>query len=340
MVLFLPESNSLCGMGTPAYLCNMAEKGRDILRAKKLLLEGTLVAIPTETVYGLAANALNEQAVLSVFTAKNRPFFDPLIIHVPSLEAAQEYADFSDERLLHLARHFWPGPLTLLLPKKNNIPDIVTSGLPRVAIRVPAHPLTLELLQSLTIPLAAPSANPFGYVSPTTADHVNKQLGTKVGYILDGGPCTIGLESTIVGIEENQLVIYRLGGLATEAIEAIAGEVELRLNISSDPTAPGQLKNHYAPRKPLFMGSAEELLQVHKGKKIALIAFQEPTIHHPLTEVFSLSLKGDLNEAAVNLFKVLREADDSDAEVVIAEFVPEEGLGKAINDRLRRAAAR
>jgi L-threonylcarbamoyladenylate synthase len=317
----------------------MAEKGQDQLQAKAILMEGGLVAIPTETVYGLAANALDEQAVLSVFTAKNRPFFDPLIIHVPSLDAAQRYADFNDERLTRLAMHFWPGPLTLLIPKKNNIPDLVTSGLPRVAVRVPAHPLTLELLKSLDFPLAAPSANPFGYVSPTTAEHVAKQLGDKVHYILDGGPCAVGLESTIVGIEDNAIAIYRLGGLAIEDIEAIVGKVELRLNSSSDPKAPGQLKNHYAPRKPLFLGIGEALLAEHKDKKIAFICFDKGSVQHQPLLSFNLSPSGNLKEAAVNLFKALRDADDSDAEVVIAEPVPEEGLGKAINDRLRRAAA-
>ena len=323
-----------------AYLCRMAEKGQDQLQAKAILMEGGLVAIPTETVYGLAANALDEQAVLSVFTAKNRPFFDPLIIHVPSLDAAQRYADFNDERLTRLAMHFWPGPLTLLIPKKNNIPDLVTSGLPRVAVRVPSHPLTLELLKSLDFPLAAPSANPFGYVSPTTAEHVAKQLGDKVHYILDGGPCAVGLESTIVGIEDNAIAIYRLGGLAIEDIEAIVGKVELRLNGSSDPTAPGQLKNHYAPRKPLFLGIGEALLAEHKDKKIAFICFDKGSVQQQPLLSFNLSPSGNLKEAAVNLFKALRDADDSDAEVVIAEPVPEEGLGKAINDRLRRAAAR
>ena len=326
-------------MNVHAYLCLMAEKGQDQLRAKAILMEGGLVAIPTETVYGLAANALDEQAVLRVFTAKNRPFFDPLIIHVSSLDAAQRYADFNDERLKRLAMHFWPGPLTLLIPKKNNIPDLVTSGLPRVAVRVPAHPLTLELLKSIDFPLAAPSANPFGYVSPTTAEHVAKQLGDKVHYILDGGPCAVGLESTIVGIEDNAIAIYRLGGLAIEDIEALVGKVELRLNSSSDPKAPGQLKNHYAPRKPLFLGKGEALLAEHKDKKIAFLCFDKGSVQQQPLLSFNLSPSGNLKEAAVNLFKALRDADDSDAEVVIAEPVPEEGLGKAINDRLRRAAA-
>ena len=318
-------------MTVHAYLCLMAEKGQDQLRAKAILMEGGLVAIPTETVYGLAANALYEQAVLKVFTAKNRPFFDPLIIHVPNLDAAQLYADFNDERLKRLAMHFWPGPLTLLIPKKNNIPDLVTSGLPRVAVRVPAHPLTLELLKSIDFPLAAPSANP---------EHVAKQLGDKVHYILDGGPCAVGLESTIVGIEDNAIAIYRLGGLAIEDIEALVGKVELRLNSSSDPKAPGQLKNHYAPRKPLFLGKGEALLAEHKDKKIAFICFDKGSVQHQPLLSFNLSPSGNLKEAAVNLFKALRDADDSDAELVIAEPVPEEGLGKAINDRLRRAAAR
>jgi L-threonylcarbamoyladenylate synthase len=172
----------------------VAEIGKNIDFVADLLLKGKLVAIPTETVYGLAANALNEKAVLSIFEAKQRPFFDPLIIHLADIESVCEYAELKDERLKKLAKTFWPGPLTLLLPKKDNVPDIVTSGLERVAVRIPNHTLTLELLKKINIPLAAPSANPFGYVSPTEPDHVNDQLGDKIDYILDGGICNIGLE--------------------------------------------------------------------------------------------------------------------------------------------------
>jgi L-threonylcarbamoyladenylate synthase len=315
----------------------VSEIGINTVHAADLLRQGKLVGIPTETVYGLAANALNEKAVLSIFEAKNRPFFDPLIIHVASLKATENYALLQDERLILLAKNFWPGPLTLLLPKKEIIPDLVTSGLSQVAVRVPNHPLTLELLNELDFPLAAPSANPFGYVSPTEAKHVNDQLGTKVDYILDGGSCAVGLESTIVGIEDNVVCIYRLGGLALETIETLVGPVELRVNQSSDPKAPGQLKNHYAPQKPLFIGNIAQLLKTHVYKKVAVISFGEEFKGEQIF-LFELSKKKNIEEAAINLFKCLRLADESLADVVLCDYLPEAGLGLAINDRLKRAS--
>jgi L-threonylcarbamoyladenylate synthase len=319
----------------------MAETGSNLDQAAALLMSGRLVAIPTETVYGLAANALNETAVLNIFKAKERPFFDPLIIHVHSLEAAGKYAVFHDARLEALARAFWPGPLTLLLPKKDLIPAIVTSGLAQVAVRVPRHPLCLELLKKTDLPLAAPSANPFGYVSPTEPAHVERQLGGRIDYILDGGPASVGIESTIVGVEDGQVCVFRLGGLAVEELEKICGPVTLRINHSSDPKAPGQLKNHYAPRKPLFTGQRDTLLKAHASRKIALIGFG-PGLPEPQAAllVFNLSETGDLTEAALNLFRFLRQADESEAEVVICELLPEQGLGRAINDRLKRAAVK
>ena len=313
--------------------------GTDVDKAAKLLLEGKLVAIPTETVYGLAANALDEKAVLRIFEVKQRPFFDPLIVHVHSLEQALEFAEISDERLMALARRYWPGPLTLLLPKKDNIPPIVTSGLPRVGVRVPAHQLTLQLLRKVNVPLAAPSANPFGYISPTLATHVEKQLGDQVSYILDGGNCSVGIESTIAGVENGVLTIYRLGGLAVEAIEKIAGRAMLQINASSDPSSPGQLTQHYAPRKRLLLGKVGQRLSEHKDKKVALITFGATSFSHPDLITLNLSPAGDISQAALNLFRMLREADESDADLIIAEHVPQHGLGAAINDRLSRASA-
>jgi L-threonylcarbamoyladenylate synthase len=316
----------------------LAETGKNIEQAAALLKEGKLVAIPTETVYGLAANALNEQAVLKIFEAKNRPFFDPLIIHVHSIASATQYAVFHDQRLQQLARRFWPGPLTLLLPKKDLIPAIVTSGLEQVAVRVPDHVITLRLLAALNLPLAAPSANPFGYVSPTEPSHVEKQLGKKVDYILDGGSCSVGLESTIAGVEAGKVVIYRLGGLPLEAIENEIGSVEMKLNQSSNPVAPGQLKSHYAPKKPLFIGHISELIKSHPEKKIALLCFGENKYQGENVVILNLSREKSLEEAALNLFRYLRLADESDADIVICEKLPEEGLGRAINDRLTRAS--
>lgn len=318
----------------------MALIGYDIFKAKELLQNGQLVAIPTETVYGLGANALNEKAVLQVYEVKQRPFFDPLIIHVSSLEKALNYAELNDERLNKLAQKYWPGPLTLLLPKKNNVPDLVTSGLSQVAIRVPQHELTLQLLDQLNFPVAAPSANPFGYVSPTEAEHVNKQLGNKIDYILDGGKCMVGIESTIVGIENGEVCIYRLGGLAVESIEKEIGKVSLRINNSSDPKAPGQLKNHYAPNIPLYIGKLEELMAKNAGKNIAALCFGTTPLSRSDVTYFNLSKKEDLEEAAINLFSYLRTAGEGNFDVIISETLPDKGLGRAINDRLRRAESK
>lgn len=315
----------------------MAEIGKDIFKARDMLEKGEVIGIPTETVYGLAANALNENAVVSIFKIKERPFFDPLIIHLPSIQSVEKYAELSDARLLKLARAIWPGPLTLVLQKKEIIPDIVTSGLPNVAVRIPNHILSLELLKNIDFPLAAPSANPFGYVSPTEARHVNRQLGDKIRYILDGGACEVGLESTIVGVEEDSVCVYRLGGLAIESIEQLIGKVEIRVNQSSNPKAPGQLKNHYSPHKPLYIGNIENLLKERKETKVAILHFGEKEYRNHLA--FNLSKRGDLDEAAIHLFKYLRLADESEAEIVICEWLPEQGLGRAINDRLKRASA-
>jgi L-threonylcarbamoyladenylate synthase len=312
--------------------------GTELNKAVKHLKAGELVGIPTETVYGLAANGLDVNAVLKIFEAKERPFFDPLILHVNNQEKVNALILSFDLRLKKLADAFWPGPLTLLLPKNQLVPDIVTSGLNQVAIRIPHHPLTLSLLEQLNFPLAAPSANPFGYISPTTALHVNKQLGEKVAFILDGGACEIGLESTIVGVEEGKVCVYRLGGLSIEQLEAVVGEVTLKVNLSGDPKAPGQLKSHYAPIKPLFHGDLEKLFNQHRGKKLICLCFGEPPPFKDRVRILNLSPNCDLQEAAKNLFGFLRQADELDGDVIIAQNLPMLGLGLAINDRLKRAA--
>lgn len=316
----------------------MAQTGTDILAAKQFLENGQLVAIPTETVYGLAANALNATDVAKIFEAKERPEFDPLIVHTYSLNAVEEFVTDIHPALLKLAQAYWPGPLTLLLPKNDLIPDLTTSGLSRVGVRIPNHPLTLQLLQALNFPLAAPSANPFGYISPTTAQHVQKQLGSKISYILDGGACEVGLESTIVGEENNQIIIYRLGGLSVDAIESIVGNVSIQLNQSSNPKAPGQLKSHYAPKKPVFVGNVSDLQKKHSGEKAGFIIFGEPAVELKGQLVKNLSLQQDYKEAAANLFAYLRELDEADIDVILCDILPGMSLGLAINDRLRRAA--
>ncbi|MES2567152.1 MAG: L-threonylcarbamoyladenylate synthase [Bacteroidota bacterium] len=317
----------------------MAEIGNNISTAKNFLEKQQLVAIPTETVYGLAANALDPIAIARIFEAKERPTFDPLIVHISDLNEVQNYVTYIHPSLLKLAQKFWPGPLTLLLPKKINIPDLVTSGLDRVGVRVPNHPLTLELLRSLNFPLAAPSANPFGYISPTKAEHVQRQLSDKITYILDGGDCGVGLESTIVGEEDGEIIIYRLGGLSLEEIETVVGKVSVQLNQSSNPKAPGQLKSHYAPTKPFYLGDLKSLQKTYSGKKIGALVFGEQNYFDANVLIKNLSPNKNFEEAAINLFSFLRELDESDVDVIICELVREQGLGLAINDRLRRAAA-
>lgn len=317
----------------------MAEIGRNLAIAKQLLEQGELVAIPTETVYGLAGNALNEKAILEIFKVKNRPRFDPLIVHVASWEKAKELVEDFPEKAELLATHFWPGPLTLLLKKKPHIPDLVTSGLDTVGVRCPNHELTRSLLHQLSFPLAAPSANPFGYISPTRPEHVNEQLGDKINYILDGGECPIGIESTIIGFEKDQPVVYRLGGLSLEKIESVIGKVGVQVNTSSNPLAPGQLKSHYAPRKKMKLGNLEELIHMQGGDRVGVLTFNkqraEVEAHHQII----LSAEGNVEVAAQRLFAALRTLDKMDVDIILAEEVPNVGLGKAINDRLRRAAA-
>lgn len=314
----------------------MAATGSDLNVAKEFLIKGELVAIPTETVYGLAGNALNENAVLSIFEVKNRPAFDPLIIHTDSIEKVATYVSDFPEKARKLAEKFWPGPLTLLLPKKQIVPDLVTSGLDTVAVRIPKHPLLLELLSQLPFPLAAPSANPFGYISPTKAAHVDQQLGDKIPYILDGGECEVGIESTILGFERDEVIVYRLGGLDINEIESLIGAVVLMPHSSSNPKAPGMLKSHYAPRKPLHLDHREGLISGSGNTGYLLFSNYLEGAGREFQRILSPS--GDLKEAAHNLFAYLRELDAMPVAQIKAELVPMQGLGLAINDRLQRAS--
>ncbi len=312
--------------------------GQDIQEAVNLLENGNLVAIPTETVYGLAANALNEDAVLEIYKVKNRPQFNPLILHVASMNEIGKYVDTIPKIAENLILKFMPGPLTLLLPKARIVPDLVTAGSKRVAIRVPKHPLTSVLLQQLDFPLAAPSANTSGYVSPTTAKHVQQNLNGKIPYILDGGDCGVGVESTIVGFNErNELVLYRLGGLSIEEIEYAAGKKLISQLSHLQPETPGQMLSHYATNTPLYFGEMHELIATHKGKQCVLITFDKLYGELPMQNQLQLSPSGDLQEAAKNLFGILREADAMRPDVILAETLPAKGLGLAINDRLSRA---
>ncbi len=309
-----------------------------------------MVAIPTETVYGLAGNGLRAEVATKIFQAKNRPAFDPLILHTNSIEKIGKLVKEIPEKARLLAEAFWPGPFTLLLPKSDLVPDLVTSGLETVAVRIPKHPLTLQLLSELDFPLAAPSANPFSYISPTSAQHVQQHLGNKIPYILDGGNCRVGIESTIVGFPNGVATIYRKGGTSLEQIEAVIGKVAVNSHSSSNPQAPGMLKKHYSPSSRLILGNVPELLKLHSNKKIAIISFQknywldfEKEFGNQKSpnskQVFILSESGDFAEAAQNLFSTLRQIDQLQPELILAELLPEIGLGVAINDRLKRASA-
>lgn len=313
--------------------------GSSLSTALAHLKKESVVAIPTETVYGLAGNALSPKAVSTIFEVKNRPHFDPLIVHTSSIERLAEFTTTLPKTALQLAKAFMPGPLTLLLDKSSVIPDIVTAGSPRVALRIPKHPLTLSLLQQLDFPLAAPSANPFGYISPTTAEHVADQLGDRIPYILDGGPCEIGVESTIVGFESEQPIIYRKGGIAVEQVEQLIGKVQVKEHSSSNPNAPGMLKSHYAPSAKVVLGDIPQLLADYEGKRTGIISFQRRFKEVPEEQQLVLSPTGDFSEAARQLFAGMRRLDQLQLDVILAEVLPEVGLGRAINDRLRRAAA-
>ncbi len=316
----------------------VTEIGTDPVYAAQLLKQGQPVAIPTETVYGLAANALDPDAVLKIFKAKNRPHFNPLIIHLPDWDAVKKYVTEIPADAVILAEKFSPGPLTFLLEKKSIVPDLVTAGSPKVAVRLPAHPLTRALLAQLDFPLAAPSANPFGYVSPTTAQHVFEGLNGKIQYILDGGPCQIGLESTIVDFENQQVIVRRQGGVAvTEIEEALGKKVLVQTGVEEHPVAPGQLKSHYATTTPLYVGKADALAPRFAKQKIGVIAFGENMAEIEADYFFQLSESADFDEAAKNLFSTMRIADTCGADVILTDWLPEIGLGQAINDRLRRA---
>jgi L-threonylcarbamoyladenylate synthase len=314
----------------------MAIIGIDIDFAKAVLERGDLVAVPTETVYGLAGNALDPAAAAKIFQVKERPSFDPLIVHVPSFDHVANYVQEVPQQAKLLAEKFWPGPLTILFKKKSFIPDLVTSGLDTVGLRCPDHPLTRKLLEAIPFPLAAPSANPFGYVSPTTAQHVAEQLGDKIPYILDGGACPVGLESTIIGFENDTPVIYRFGGLSLEKIESVIGKVEVQAFSTSNPKAPGQLKSHYAPGKKVIVGDLEALRDQYSAEPVALLTFK---INFHTQHQYVLSPEGNLEEAAQHLFTALRMLDKMPVNYILTEFVPDSGLGRAINDRLRRASA-
>lgn len=313
---------------------------KDINKAAALIRSNEVVGIPTETVYGLAANIFSEEAVRKIFEIKQRPLDNPLIVHIASIEQLEDLAVEIPQSALSLARRFWPGPLTLLLPKKPSVPDLITAGKPTVAVRIPDHPLTRELISKVEVPIAAPSANPFGRISPTTAEHVAEYFPETLQCVLDGGPCKSGIESTIVGFDGEQAVVFRLGALALEDIESVVGIVKLRNKKDVRPDAPGMLSRHYSPKTPTVL--CDDLaaeIKNHSKKRIGIIVLKNRI---PVVDgiQFVLSSTGDLKEAAANLYQSMHALDRSDVEVILIERMPHEGLGISINDRLERAAQR
>lgn len=312
---------------------------KDIQKAIDLLCNEDLVVIPTETVYGLAGNIFSEKAIQKIFSTKKRPHFNPLIVHIPSIDSLENVVSYIPEKAKILATAFWPGSLTLVLPKKNTIPDLITAGKDTVAVRVPNHPLTLSLLKQIPFPLAAPSANPFNSISPTKPEHVERYFKNDIQMVLDGGPCINGIESTIIGFEKDEPVIYRLGALSVEDIEKVIGKVTLKNTKNENPDAPGMLLKHYAP-KTLTILTNDILSEIEKnqGKKIGVLSFKNSFKIDENSHEIILSKTGNLAEAATNLYDSLHELDRLQLDIIIAERLPEIGLGISVNDRLQRAA--
>ncbi len=311
----------------------------NILKGAEILSRGGLVAFPTETVYGLGGNALDPRSVARIFEAKNRPTFDPLITHIADWETLDRVAQVRDEKIYEILHHFWPGSLTVILPRKEIIPDLITSGLPTMAVRMPDHPIALELIRHSTGAIAAPSANPFGFLSPTTAEHVEASLGERIDMVLDGGSCRVGVESTVLDLTKEIPLVLRPGGLAIEEIQKYLGEVELFNRTTTSPTAPGQLEMHYSPRKPLHIVEKAEDVMIRD--KAGVLLFKSGPDTRGFSAVETLSPEGDPVEAAANLFLALHRLDGDDrTEVLYAEKVPTEGLGRAVMDRIYKASVK
>jgi L-threonylcarbamoyladenylate synthase len=316
--------------------------GKDIGYAAYLLQKNDVIGMPTETVYGLAGNAFSEVAVEKIYSIKNRPSSNPLIVHIANTKQLHQLVNNVPTNANLLLETFAPGPLTVLLHRKNIIPDCVTAGLDKVAIRIPNHPMALELLQQLNFPLAAPSANPYGYISPTTAMHVHQQLGQQVPYILDGGSCAKGVESTVVGFNDKGTpVIYRLGAITQEQIQQVAGECLLYEGSAKQKPSPGMAAYHYSPNKKVLL--SEEIvstLKQYAPQEVGVITLNEELPLNLAAHQVQLSPTGNLEEAAQNLYAALHELDNKNIKLIIAKPMPNIGLGKTLNERLWKASAR
>jgi L-threonylcarbamoyladenylate synthase len=313
----------------------------DIRKAVDALKLGALVGIPTETVYGLAGNAFNEHTIDQIFKLKNRPSNNPLILHTHSINEVLNFVEHIPITAIKLAEAFWPGPLTLLLPKKANIPLSVTSGSHLVAVRIPNHPVTLDLLKQLDFPLVAPSANPYTRISPTNTKMVYDYFGETLPIILEGDICSKGIESTIVGFHDNIPVIYRQGAISIDAIELITGKSEMQATIKEKVTTPGMSPIHYAPKtKFCIVESVVNFIHENLALKIGTLTFGKIDINQPNTTNINLSLTADLEEASTNLYKSMYDLDAIELDCIIIELFPEIGIGKSLNDRILRASLR
>ena len=313
-----------------------------IQAAVAALQNNEIVAMPTETVYGLAGNAYSEVAVQKIFALKNRPHYNPLIVHIKSANYLGQVAKNIPAVANQLAEAFWPGPLTLVLEKQDHIPDLVTGGKNTVGVRVPNHPVALELLEALNFPLAAPSANPFGSISPTTAKHVADYFTNTLDIILDGGSCDKGIESTIIGFENGQAILYRQGSTKVEDIEKITGPLQIRVHANNESVmAPGMLSKHYAPSTTTIL--TEDIsseIENYLGKRIGVLQLSPTSLPSFVIAVETLSQSGDLEEAAKNLYAAMHRLDHQNLDLIIAQKMPAFGLGLAINDKLERAATK
>tara|TARA_B100001113_G_scaffold98017_1_gene78919 strand:- start:884 stop:1837 length:954 start_codon:yes stop_codon:yes gene_type:complete len=314
----------------------MIKIGTDIKYAKTQLDDGGLVAIPTETVYGLGGNALNSKTIEKIFSLKNRPNNDPLICHTYSIDQVEKYVKNIPKTAYKLAEKFWPGPLTLIFEKENIIPDITTANLSTVGFRIPKKKITLDLFMNLEYPIAAPSANKFGYISPTKTDHILNNFNSGINYILDGGNCELGIESTIIGFKKDKTIIYRLGSLIYEDVMQCIGEIKI---YSDSEVYPGSFINHYAPDKKLYVGDIETLYHKFKDKRIGILCYDRYYDYISKENQIILSKNSSLNEASRNLYSSLYKFDNMKSiDIIITSFFIDKMMGKTMNNRLKKSS--
>ena len=316
----------------------MIRVGKSIKESINNLKKGKIVVIPTETVYGLGVNALDQDAVDKVFKLKKRPYYDPLICHTDSINKVKEFVKTFPRNAEILAKNFWPGPLTILLEKKKIIPDITTSKLKRVGFRIPNNKLTLGVLEKINFPVAAPSANPFGYISPTLPKHILNMFKNDISYILDDGGCSVGIESTIVGFENKKTLVYRVGGITIEKLEKVIGKVEIFEKNITFPKSSGMLKNHYSPKKDLIIGEIKTLMKKYKNNKIGILSYNKYYEGVNFKNQIILSKNLNLEEASRNLYKSLHLLDNMNVDLILTSLLPNHDIGKSINDRIIKAS--